>query len=255
MVSAAGLGIRHPAPVACPLQFPVNDELTVRDLGRAGYAAAYAEQVRVLESVIAAREGAARVGELLFVEHDPVITVTRRAGVSGHVLAGADRLAELGVEVHETDRGGDVTYHGPGQVVGYPIVDLNRVNCRLHEYLRLLEQTVIDAIGAFGVVGVRDASATGVWVDRGDGVLAKVCAIGVRVRRWVTMHGFALNVEPDLSHFGLIVPCGLHGRPVTSLRELLGDGCPSMAEVRAALAERLAGSLEEMAAAADAMRA
>ncbi len=228
-------------------------ELVVRDLGRVGYAEAYAEQVRVLESVLAAREGAARIGELLFVEHDPVITVTKRAGASGHVLADERQLGRLNVAVHETDRGGDATYHGPGQVVGYPIVDLNRVNCRLHAYLRLLEQTVIDAIGSFGVVGVRDASATGVWVER-DGVLAKVCAIGVRVRRWVTMHGFALNVDPDLGHFGLIVPCGLHGRPVTSLREVLGDGCPSMGEVRAALAERLSASLDEMAAAADELR-
>ncbi|MEO1717285.1 MAG: lipoyl(octanoyl) transferase LipB [Planctomycetota bacterium] len=231
----------------------MSDLLVVRDLGRVGYAEAYAEQVRTLESVIAAREGAARVGELLFVEHDPVITVTRRAGAAGHVLADDAQLGRLNVEVHETDRGGDVTYHGPGQIVGYPIVDLNRVNCRLHAYLRLLEQTVIDAIGAFGVVGVRDQSATGVWVHR-DGVLAKVCAIGVRVRRWVTMHGFALNVEPELSHFGLIVPCGLHGRPVTSLRELLGDACPSMDDVRRELAARLSGSLEAMAVAADELR-
>ena len=203
--------------------------------------------------MIASREDAARVGELLFVEHDPVITVTRRAGAAGHVLADDAQLGRLNVEVHETDRGGDVTYHGPGQVVGYPVVDLNRVNCRLHAYLRLLEQTVIDSIGAFGVVGVRDESATGVWVER-DGVLAKVCAIGVRVRRWVTMHGFALNVDPDLSHFGLIVPCGLHGRPVTSLREVLGDGCPSMDDVRAELGTRLSASLEAMALAADELR-
>ncbi len=229
------------------------DGLRVRDLGRMGYAGAYAEQVRALESVIADRERGARVGDLLFVEHDPVITVTRRAGAAGHVLADDVQLGKLNVEVHETDRGGDVTYHGPGQVVGYPIVDLNRVNCRLHEYLRLLEQTVIDAIGAFGVAGVRDESATGVWVDRG-GVLAKVCAIGVRVRRWVTMHGFALNVDPDLGHFGLIVPCGLHGRPVTSLRELLGDGCPSMEDVRGELGARLGASLGSMAEAADRLR-
>lgn len=229
--------------------------LTVRDLGGGGYAEAYAEQVRTLEGVIADREVGPRVGELLFVEHDAVITVTRRAGAAGHVLASAEELARRGVAVHETDRGGDVTYHGPGQVVGYPIVDLNRVNCRLHAYLRLLEQTVIDAIGAFGVVGVRDESATGVWVERGDGVLAKVCAIGVRVRRWVTMHGFALNVDPDLGHFGLIVPCGLHGRPVTSLRALLGDACPSMDAVRGELASRLGASLATMAAEADAFRA
>ncbi|MEL6498217.1 MAG: lipoyl(octanoyl) transferase LipB [Planctomycetota bacterium] len=231
----------------------MGDELIVRDLGRLGYAETYAEQVRTLEGVLASRGDRARVGELLFVEHDPVITVTRRAGAAGHVLADERQLGRLNVEVHETDRGGDVTYHGPGQVVGYPVVDLNRVNCRLHAYLRLLEQTVIDAIGAFGVVGVRDESATGVWVER-DGVLAKVCAIGVRVRRWVTMHGFALNVDPDLSHFGLIVPCGLHGRPVTSLRELLGDGCPSMDDVHRELAARLSASLEEMAIAADELR-
>ncbi|MEO1584490.1 MAG: lipoyl(octanoyl) transferase LipB [Planctomycetota bacterium] len=229
------------------------DELVVRDLGRVGYESAYAEQVRTLESVLAARERRARIGELLLVEHDPVITVTRRAEAAGHVLASAERLAELGVAVHATDRGGDVTYHGPGQVVGYPIVDLNRVNCRLHAYLRLLEQSVIDVLAGFGVVGERDASATGVWVRRG-GELAKICAIGVRVRRWVTMHGLALNVDPEMGHFGLIVPCGLHGRPVASLREVLGYGCPDMAEVRAVLAARLGARLAELALAADELR-
>src|SRR5262249_23731675 len=160
------------------------------------------------------------------VEHDPpVITVTPRAGVN--LLASPEALAAAGIEVEETDRGGDITYHGPGQLVVYPILDLNLLKLRLHEYMRMLAAAVIDTCAAFGVRARRDVCATGVWVPRGDadasngtcGSLtdAKICAMGVRVRRWVTMHGLALNVTTDLSHFSHIVPCGLVGRPVTSL--------------------------------------
>src|SRR5690606_29440764 len=162
----------------------------------------------------------------------------------GHVLATPGLLARHGVELVETDRGGDVTYHGPGQLVAYPIVDLNRVGLRLHEYMRALEGAVIAAVAGFGVAGERDPAATGVWVPgavRGES--AKLCAMGVRVRRWVSMHGLALNVTTDLSHFGLIVPCGLAGRPVTSLHALLGDRCPPMAEGTAAVVRALGAQL------------
>jgi lipoate-protein ligase B len=160
-------------------------------------------------------------------------------------------LRGAGVAVMQTDRGGDITYHGPGQLVVYPILDLNLLNLGLHDYMRLLEGAVIDACGTLGIRGRRDASATGVWVgDPG----AKICAMGVRVRRWISMHGLALNVDPDLSHFGLIVPCGLAGRGVTSLRrELEPDRVPSVQEARHAVVQaldrRIAAAMDEAAAA------
>jgi len=218
--------------------------LAVRDLGRTPYRNAYAIQRDAQRRVIDARgRPDAPVGELLLVEHDPVVTVTRRPRAASHVLADGAALAAAGVDLVETDRGGDVTYHGPGQLVAYPIIDLARAGLRLHAYVRLLEQAAIDTIARYGVVGVREPGATGVWVPTGAGTMAKVCAIGVRVRKWVTMHGLALNVRPDLGHFGLIVPCGLVGRPVTSLEVLLGEGCPDLARVKADLADSLHGLL------------
>jgi len=217
----------------------VNDDLRVIDLGRIGYAAAYERQEAEAAAVLSDREGGKpRIGTLFLLEHDPVVTVSRRAGAAGNVLGSPQALAAMGVEVRETDRGGDVTYHGPGQLVGYAILDLNLLKLGLHDYMRLLEQSVIDAAATWGVVGERDASATGVWVRRGE-TTAKLCAFGVRVRRWVSMHGLGLNVAPEMTHFGLIVPCGLPGRQVTSLASLLGARCPAMVEVKATVAASL----------------
>lgn len=216
-----------------------------------GYADALAIQRIHQEQVIGARGGDAPAlgvarsrrspGRILLVEHEPVITITARAGVRDHLLASPELLAERGVEVCETDRGGDITYHGPGQVVAYPIVDLNILNHGLHEHMSLMESAVIAACAVFGVEGHRDPAARGVWVrsPTDPGVMAKICAMGVRVRRWVTTHGLALNASPDLGHFALIVPCGLAGRPVTSLSALLGSRGPSVPEVRAELARQL----------------
>lgn len=232
----------------------VQNRLEIEDLGRVSYAEAYRIQNARHESVLAGRgEGDGPIGTVLLVEHDPVITVTRRPGVAEHVIATEAMLAQHGVSREETDRGGDVTYHGPGQLVVYPIVDLNRMNCRIIEYLRALEEIIIGVLADVGVQGERDEGATGVWTRDGD-EFAKVAAIGVRVRRWVTLHGLALNVDPDLAHFGLIVPCGLHGRPVTSLRRLMGDACPDMARVKELLVERMARRFEDMADAAMARR-
>lgn len=232
----------------------VQNRLEIEDLGRVSYAEAYRIQNARHESVLAGRgEGDGPIGTVLLVEHDPVITVTRRPGVAEHVIATEAMLAQHGVTLADTDRGGDVTYHGPGQLVVYPIVDLNRMNCRIIEYLRALEEIIIGVLSDFGVQGERDEGATGVWTRDGD-EFAKVAAIGVRVRRWVTLHGLALNVDPDLAHFGLIVPCGLHGRPVTSLRRLMGDACPDMARVKELLVERMARRFEDMADAATAKR-
>ncbi len=213
-----------------------SGELGVEDLGRAAYEDAYAVQEARRDAVLERRgEPGGTVGTLLLVEHDPaVITVSRRASAGGNLLASAEELERLGVVVRETDRGGDITYHGPGQLVAYPIVDLNRLGLNLHGYLRFLEDVVIGVCRGFGVECGRDdgeQAATGVWVGG-----AKIAAMGVRVRRWVTMHGLALNVDPEMAHFGLINPCGL-GRPVTSLAQQLGGGAPSMSEVKIALAE------------------
>ncbi len=189
-----------------------------------------------------------------------MITIGRHPGASRHLIASAEGLARHGVEVVETDRGGGITYHGPGQLVAYPILDLNLLNLGLHAYMRLLESAVIDAVARYGVVGQRDPSATGVWVDaeQQSSSPAKLCAMGVRVRRWISMHGLALNVTTDLRHFDLIVPCGLD-RPVTSLREILGDRCPPMEDVKHALVESLtravAGALRDAAGRRAAARA
>ena len=149
-------------------------------------------------------------GVLILLEHNPVITMGVKTAQS-NVLVTPEALSAKGIELVETDRGGDVTYHGPGQLVGYPIVRLRELGCDLHSYLRALEQSIIDALAHFGLEAGRNGPA-GVWV--GD---RKVCSIGVAVRRWVTYHGFALNVDPDLSHFALINPCGLAAEKITTL--------------------------------------
>ena len=214
--------------------------LQVKDLGRMSYACALELQRAAHAEVVAARENRGQM-QLFLVEHDPqVITVSRRPDASKNVLVSPQRLAQLGVECVETDRGGDVTWHGPGQLVAYPILDLERMGLRIHGYMRLLEETVIEVLADMGVAAHRDAKATGVWVRAKDqpGDL-KICAMGVRVSRWVCMHGLALNVNPDLAAFNLIVPCGLTERGVTSMRECLGDKCPSMEQVKAKLAQKL----------------
>ena len=225
------------------------------------YAEAFELQRRLQLEVIASRETSdeGRM-HLLLVEHDPpVITISRRKSARSNLVATPRMLEDAGVELAETDRGGDITYHGPGQLVVYPILDLNVLNLRLHSYLRFLEQVVIDTIKKFGVEGQRDSEATGVWVggesigegieasgqqgikDRGgrvgDSSSSKICAMGVRVSRWVTMHGLALNVHPDHSHFDLIVPCGLAGRTVTSLRQELEKACPAMSDVKSTIVD------------------
>lgn len=226
------------------------------DLGRMRYADAYGHQRRCHDEVLAARESQAPdVGRLLLVEHEPVITISRRAGVAKHLLATPEALARAGVETAETDRGGDITYHGPGQLVVYPILDLNALNLGIHDYMRLLEEAVIRACGRFGVATGRDPAATGVWTQRDAKTEAKIAAMGVRVKRWVSMHGLALNVDPDLNHFDLIVPCGLHGRRVTSLARELGSRCPPMDEVKREVVARLLDLIAEARARAVDLRA
>ena len=203
-------------------------------LGILGYGEALLRQ-RAAHAEVAAG-GPERV---LLVEHPPVVTLSRRRGVRGHLLVSEEALAARGVALEETDRGGDVTAHGPGQLVAYPILRLGDHGLNLSRYMRLLESVVIETAAAFGVTAAREAGATGVWVARPGRPDAKLCALGVRIAKNTTLHGLALNVTTDLSLFGLIDPCGLGHRPVTSLRELLGEGCPGMEEVQRVLVERL----------------
>ncbi len=237
-------------------------ELEVIDLGRMRYARAYQQQIRRRDALLAARQRGQADGVmfLLLVEHEPVITVSRRPGAGRHLIAPPAELARLGIEVCETDRGGDITYHGPGQLVVYPILDLQRLGLGVAAYMRWLEGIVIVVLARFGVRGHRDACATGVWVggagdscggggvDGGGGGGAKICALGIRVGRWITMHGLALNVSTDLDHFRTIVPCGLADRTVTSLRQLLGDAAPSMDQVKAAMVEEFSAAIRACAA-------
>lgn len=172
-------------------------------------------------------------GILLLLEHDPVITIGVKESSSRNVLVSEETLEEHGVALVETDRGGDVTYHGPGQLVGYPIFRLRDISEDLNGYLRGLEESVILALAEFGLVGERNGPA-GVWAGE-----KKVCSIGVAVRKWTTYHGFALNVDPCMEHFSLINPCGLESRRMTSLAELLGEA-PGMDAVRDACARGFA---------------
>ncbi|MBM3786130.1 MAG: lipoyl(octanoyl) transferase LipB [Acidobacteria bacterium] len=190
------------------VQAPVR-VLETCDLGRMRWAEAYSWQARLMEQ----RKSGQIPDQLVFVEHPHVITMGRNAH-DENVLASEEILSRTGIDFHHTNRGGDVTYHGPGQIVGYPILDLNGWKRDVHAYVRALEQAIVDTLSALGLDGVRDPGKTGVWV-RG----AKVCAIGVHISRWVTSHGFALNVDTDLRYFQYIVPCGL-ALPVTSLAAL-----------------------------------
>lgn len=232
------------------LEYCVGEPLRIIDLGRMKYEPAYRVQCEHVEEVVASREtpqnGSPHLGRILLVEHEPVITISRRAESGRHLLASPEMLARSGVALAPTDRGGDITYHGPGQLVVYPILDLNALNLRIHEFMRLMESAVIDCCGDFGVKGERDRCATGVWVrdQTVDGAPTKICAMGVRIRRWVTMHGLALNVTTNLDHFDLIVPCGLAGRKVTSLERELGETCPGMDTVKSALTAHLGAYVE-----------
>jgi lipoyl(octanoyl) transferase len=187
--------------------------LDVRRLGVVPYAEALALQRALVDD-----RRAGKIDDvLLLVEHPHVLTLgVRGDGGRSHILASGDALASRGIDVYETGRGGDITYHGPGQIVGYPIVDLKPDRCDVHRYVRDIEEVLIRTVAEYGVEAGRVPGLTGVWVGR-----EKLAAIGVRIARWVTSHGFALNVMTDLEYFNLIVPCGIADRGVTSLARLL----------------------------------
>jgi len=202
----------------------------VRRLGRVPYGEALELQKALVEE-----RRAGRVPDLLLLlEHPAVITLGVRRDSRLHVMATEGELAMHGIEVHETGRGGDVTYHGPGQIVGYPILDLRPDRCDVHQYVRDLEEVMIRVCADYGVAAHRVEGLSGAWVGT-----EKIGAIGVRISRWITSHGFAFNVDTRLEDFQLIVPCGIADRGVTSLGKLLGQA-PSLAEVEDRFVTRFA---------------
>ena len=210
--------------------------IDVRRLGRVEYEAAVDLQKQLVE---ARRTGA--IGDtLLLLEHPPVITLgVKTRGERTHIVASESALAAAGVTVFETGRGGDITYHGPGQLVGYPIFDLNPDRRDVHRYVRDLEEVLIRAATGFGIDARRVPGLTGVWAGE-PGREEKLAAIGVRISRWITSHGFALNVGTNLDHFNLIVPCGIADRGVTSLSRVLGRDV-TMAEAEDAVVRGFEG--------------
>ena len=205
------------------------------DLGLMGYAEAWALQKRV----VAARKAGAIEDVLLLCEHPHVITQGRN-GKREHLLASEHVLRQKGVEFHATDRGGDITYHGPGQIVGYPILNLGAIRRDVVWYVRMLEEAMIRATAELGVATKRVEGKTGIWV-KSKNAEEKLAAIGVHISRWVTSHGFAYNVSTDLRYFDLIVPCGIADRKATSLEKLLGRGVK-----REEIAPRIARHLGEV---------
>jgi lipoyl(octanoyl) transferase len=199
-------------------------KVVFEDLGRMEYQEAWDYQEALLQENLRVKAlSQPTTHHLLFVEHPPVYTL----GKSGHpenVLIGEDSMREKGVKFFRTNRGGDITFHGPGQLVGYPILDLEGFFTDIGLYLRNLEEVTIRVLKEYGIRGDRSKGETGVWIDPGvPGRERKICAIGVRCSRWITMHGFALNVGTDLSWFGDIIPCGIPHKQVTSLDKELGE--------------------------------
>ena len=204
-------------------------ELEVRRLGLIGY-----DEALTLQRELVEERRADRVPDLmLLLEHPPVITLGVRSEIArANVVATNERLADLGIAVHETGRGGDVTYHGPGQIVGYPILDLRPDRCDVHKYVRDLEEVMIRTCADYGVTAGRIAGLSGTWVGA-----EKIGAIGIRISRWITSHGFAFNVSTNLDHFRLIVPCGISDRGVTSLEKVTRRSI-SMREVEDTIVRR-----------------
>lgn len=194
----------------------------------------YAEGLRIQHAIHEARRNNSIPDTVLFLQHTPVITLGRR-GRTQHLLAGEEKLKKHGIELFESSRGGDVTYHGPGQLVMYPILRIGESGSDSHGYLHNLEEIAIRTASTFGVEAWRREGKSGAWTASG-----KIAAIGFKLQRWVTMHGMSFNVEDDLAGFQLIVPCGLAGEPIASLRKIVGERCPSVADV----ANSMAGHFE-----------
>ncbi len=227
----------------------LNKKIQVKDLKNTAYQSAWNFQEKILKEIVDLKILNRRnetqqptPNYFLWVEHPPVITLGK-SGAIDHLLLNEEQLKERGIEYYKTNRGGDITFHGPGQVVGYPILDLENFFTDIHKYLRLLEEMVILTLKEYGLEGTRSPGETGVWLDVGTPFARKICALGVKASRWVTMHGFAFNVNTDLAYFDFIVPCGIQGKGVTSLKAELKNEI-SLLEVKEKLAKHFQNLFE-----------
>ncbi|HZW62546.1 MAG TPA: lipoyl(octanoyl) transferase LipB [Flavobacteriaceae bacterium] len=224
----------------------MNKAVHVEDLGLKAYKETWDYQEALFKHTLDIKIKNRREGTteptsnyFLFVEHPHVYTLGKSGDLS-NLLLSESQLKEKGAEFYKINRGGDITYHGPGQVVGYPILDLDNFFTDIHKYLRLLEETIILTLAEYGLQATRSEGETGVWLDTGTPFARKICAMGVRASRWVTMHGFALNVNADLGYFDHIIPCGIRGKAVTSLNVELGVQEVPVAEVKQKLLKHFA---------------
>lgn len=215
----------------------MNKTVKLKDLGLKDYKETWDYQEELFKAILDIKIKNRREGtqldtpnHFLMVEHPHVFTLGK-SGDMENLLVDQDQLAKKGASFYKINRGGDITYHGPGQIVGYPILDLDNFFTDIHKYLRLLEEMVILTMAEYGLKGERSKGETGVWMDVGTPFARKICAMGVRASRWVTMHGFALNVNADLGYFDLMIPCGIKDKAVTSLNVELGRKDVPMEEV------------------------
>jgi lipoyl(octanoyl) transferase len=219
----------------------LNAQIDVQDLGTKDYKETWDYQEKIFKSIIDIKIKNRRENTkiqtpnyFLLVEHPHVYTLGKSGDLT-NLLISEEKLAEIGATYYKINRGGDITYHGPGQIVGYPIIDLENFFTDIHKYLRFLEEMVIRTLSEYGLKATRSKGETGVWLDVGTPFARKICAIGVRASRWVTMHGFALNVNSNLGYFDNMIPCGIKGKAVTSLNVELGKIEVSMDEVKGKL--------------------
>ena len=206
----------------------MNKKIQLQDLGNKDYKETWDYQEELFKGIVDLKiknrrqdENNATPNYFLFVEHPHVYTLGK-SGDLANLLLSEKQLSEKGATFYKINRGGDITYHGPGQIVGYPILDLENFFTDIHKYLRFLEEAIILTLAEYGIEGTRSEGETGVWLGVGTPFARKICAMGVRASRWVTMHGFALNVNADLGYFDNIIPCGIKGKAVTSMHAELG---------------------------------
>lgn len=206
----------------------MNKKVFFKQLGVVNYANAFELQTTLFNEIVAIKSTNLKENltvttpnYLLFVEHPPVYTLGKSGDINNLLLT-KEQLEKRGISFHQSNRGGDITFHGPGQLVGYPILDLTNFKSDIHAYMRILEEVIIATLADYGLKGERSEGETGVWLEVGTPFARKICALGVKTSRWVTMHGFALNINTDLGYFDHIIPCGIRGKAVTSLASELG---------------------------------
>lgn len=228
----------------------MNKRVQLQDLGLKDYKETWDFQEKLFKEIIDLKIKNRREEEsvdtpnyLIFVEHPHVYTLGKSGDIS-NLLVDEKALEEKGASFYKINRGGDITYHGPGQIVGYPILDLDNFFTDIHKYLRFLEEMVILTLADYGLKAERSKGETGVWLDVGTPFARKICALGVRASRWVTMHGFALNVNADLGYFDMMIPCGIKGKAVTSLNVELGKKEVDMNEVKERLLRHFSSLFE-----------